>query len=236
VPLDKDRKHAARAVWLKDHGVVPPPPQGMVGRWQVRAGSGSGADGSISVLAETAEWYLMAICGFVGDDLVLTEMLIRPQSKPAPTNGVNGTLLRSIPVAGIIAEARRQAIQAPAVFAAIPPEVGLMSHEALSRVKELAGKLEITSLRRGGRRGFPDDFYRGIAGEYLELQSAGIGRGILLEIAQRGSDRLGRPVARETARDWVRRATELGYLSPGMSGKAGRLPGPNLFTVEQEEP
>jgi hypothetical protein len=214
------KRRADRAAWLKDRGIVYQP-QEMAGAWRVEAAPR--ADGRISVLAETDAWYLLAMCGFVGPDLVLTEMSIRPQPD-RPTSGVNGTILRSIPVAAIVAEARRQVVASPDMYAAIPPEVGLMSPEALVRVKELADKLEASTLRRGGRRGFPDDFYRWVAGVYLESQ----GRGVILEIARLGSERLGRPVARETARDWVHRATDLGYLSPGLSGKAGRLPGPNF--------
>jgi hypothetical protein len=226
-------RNVARTAWKERLTAIDVAPQsGTVGAWSVIAGLPR-ADGGISVLVQSAEWLLAAVCGFVNGDLVLTEATIRPVDT-APSNGLSGTVLRSIPVAAIVAEARRQAIAAPDEFAAIPAEVGLMTSEALIRIKGLANKLDTTAMRRGGRRGFPPDFYRGVAIDYLELQGAGKGRGILVEIARLATGRLGRPVTRENARDWVRRATELKYLSAGIPGKAGRLPGPNLFNGGSE--
>jgi hypothetical protein len=73
-----------------------------------------------------------------------------------------------------------------------------------------------------GVRGRGDEVYRDIALRYLRFQSQGIGRGILLAIA----DEVG--LTREQVRDRLRAATERGYLSPGTQGKAGRRPGPRL--------
>jgi hypothetical protein len=87
--------------------------------------------------------------------------------------------------------------------------------------------------RRRGRPAHPDDHYREVAVAYLDLQREGFGKGILLELANREGRRLGRPVARETARDWVRGARKRGFLTSGHPGRAGAEPGPNL--VQKEE-
>jgi hypothetical protein len=81
-------------------------------------------------------------------------------------------------------------------------------------------------LRRG-RKGYPNEHYRWIAVRYLEIVGTGR-RDVLKALATEEEARLGRPVPRETVRDWVRKATELGYLAPGKRGRASARPGPNL--------
>jgi hypothetical protein len=72
-----------------------------------------------------------------------------------------------------------------------------------------------------GRPGYPDEHYRRIAERYLELLSTGR-LDVLVALAAEES----RP--RETVRDWVRKATERGYLAPGKPGRAEARPGPKL--------
>ena len=74
---------------------------------------------------------------------------------------------------------------------------------------------------RQGRK-YPDSHYRDIAILYLDLLNHGHAHRILHELAQQ----LG--IRRETARDWVHRARELGYLTGSHHGRAGALPGPRL--------
>ena len=83
---------------------------------------------------------------------------------------------------------------------------------------------EATARRPRGRRGRTDAHYRDIAIAYLEVYESGVSRGILDELAAR----YGRP--RETIRDWVRRARELGFLTTGTQGRAGAEPGPRLLS------
>jgi len=72
-----------------------------------------------------------------------------------------------------------------------------------------------------GRPGYPEEHYRRIALRYLELLKLGH-RNVLVVLAAEE----GRP--RETVRDWVRKATGLGYLAPGKPGRAEARPGPKL--------
>jgi hypothetical protein len=74
--------------------------------------------------------------------------------------------------------------------------------------------------RQGSR--YPDSHYRDVAILYLNLLNAGHGRRILQQLAQQLNTR------RETARDWVHRARELGYLTNSHQGRPGALPGPRL--------
>ena len=75
--------------------------------------------------------------------------------------------------------------------------------------------------RKRGRPGFPDEHFERIALRYLELLHEGR-RDVLVALAQEEN----RP--RETVRDWVRKATERGYLAPGKPGRAEARPGPKL--------
>jgi hypothetical protein len=78
----------------------------------------------------------------------------------------------------------------------------------------------------------PEDLIRRVALEYLALFESGVTRGILDRLAEQESERLGRPVARETVRDWVRRARELQYPSEGVPGKAYAVAGPRLIAEQ----
>jgi hypothetical protein len=71
------------------------------------------------------------------------------------------------------------------------------------------------------RRPLAHDHYRRIALRYLEILEER--RDVLVALAQEES------VPRETIRDWVRKATELGFLGPGTPGRAEQRPGPNLY-------
>src|SRR4029079_17499604 len=86
--------------------------------------------------------------------------------------------------------------------------------------------------RRAGRKPLPDALIRHIALEYLALFERGVTRGILVRLAEQESERLGRYVAPETVRDWVRRARELEFLSKGVPGKAYAVAGPRLIAEE----
>jgi hypothetical protein len=85
---------------------------------------------------------------------------------------------------------------------------------------------------RPGRRAKPTEHYRRIALRYLELLKQGQ-RHVLKALAAEESEREGRAVPRETVRDWVRKATKLGYLTPGIQGRASARPGPELYRKEK---
>jgi hypothetical protein len=120
---------------------------------------------------------------------------------------------------------------------------GRLAELASTAIREGHAHEELRRLSRSkvqpaaGRRGFGADFYRRLALEYLELQEQGVSRGIRAELARRESRRQGRTVTEINVRDALSKATELGFLSRGAPGRAGRTAGPNLFqdTDKEEE-
>lgn len=97
----------------------------------------------------------------------------------------------------------------------------------VKRARRLADLARGAELQRG-RKGYPPDHYRRIAFEYLDLQAQGVGRGIQKRLAEQQDP----PRQWQTIRDWLARATEFGFLTPGTPGRAGRNPGPNLYREE----
>ena len=77
------------------------------------------------------------------------------------------------------------------------------------------------SPRRDGRS-YPNEHYRDIALLYLNLLSEGHRRRVTTHLAQQ----LGVPPA--TARNWIHRARQLGYLTPSRQGQPGAHAGPRL--------
>lgn len=98
-----------------------------------------------------------------------------------------------------------------------------------------AARALLRTLRAGplrpGRQGYPIGLYEWIAREYLALVRRGDSRSILPELARRATDRLGRKVTPGNVRDWVHRARELKFLTPGLPGKAHADPGSALRDV-----
>jgi len=94
----------------------------------------------------------------------------------------------------------------------------------------LAGSKAVPAV---GRPGFGRDFYRALALAYLELQEQGMARGIQKRLQDESELRFGRWLASDQVRDALSRATELGFLGPGVRGRAGRLPGPNLGSDDE---
>jgi len=66
-----------------------------------------------------------------------------------------------------------------------------------------------------GRKGHPDDFFRGVADRYLLAMRSG-DRSPTMTIARELADG-----NRNTAAGWVRRSRELGLLPPARPGRAG---------------
>jgi hypothetical protein len=83
-----------------------------------------------------------------------------------------------------------------------------------------------SEVPRSGMQGFGMEFYRRVASDYLELQGS---RGIHERIADRMSERDGQTCSLTRIRDYISKATQMGFLSPGTPGVGARLPGPNLY-------
>lgn len=190
-------------------------------------------------------WELLGRVARAGDELVISDLEIRPLSfvpdtesdgwprprtpaDPIPSGGINASVLRSIRTGELVAKVRAHILREPEW---IEWREGLgiaVSPEDAETARRAADAVKATPLRRGSR-GYPDDHYRGVALEYLRLQAEGRSKGLLIDMAET----YGRP--RETIRDWVRGARERGFLSGGVRGKVGAEPGPNLYKVTDNE-
>lgn len=128
-----------------------------------------------------------------------------------------------------------------AVLSSIPLHRWTMhAHAAIAARLRKEGSVQATELEgaqvaKPGPKGFGAAFYRDLALEYLRLQEAGVGRGIRPALATWMEGRLGREVDDENAKFALTKATRLGFLTPGQQGRAGRLPGPNLYTTSGTE-
>jgi hypothetical protein len=138
---------------------------------------------------------------------------------------VTGAILRRLAIATIrnialanlpaVAESRRIAREA-GIARVSEADAAHAEHAAAEAAKP-----------RPGRRAKPDEFYERIARRYLELLKDGR-RDVLKALAAEESEREGRVIPKETVRDWVRKATRLGFLAKGKPGKAEARPGPRL--------
>ncbi len=104
----------------------------------------------------------------------------------------------------------------------------------LAEVRRDAKRLAKSTPPKPGPKGFGEAYYRRLALEYLELQPK-IGRGIRIELADRETKRQNQPVTPLNIRDALNKATELGFLAKGTRGRAGRMPGPNLYPTSEED-
>jgi len=165
------------------------------------------------------------------------EELLRP--RPIPPALITGSALRRLSVSEIerrTREALRVQGETEATLEGGMERARALGYDipSLYRVPKAARGL----LRRlgpapyrPGRQGYPIGLYEWVAREYLALVRAGKSRGILPELARRASEHLGRTVSPANVRDWVHRARELKFLTPGLSGKAHADPGPALQEV-----
>ena len=146
--------------------------------------------------------------------------------------GVTTSLLRSIPLLKILDQARLALTAWPefelAKWLTGDEEARVRNLQGARAVRETLEELTAAPTKRG-RPGFDDTFYEQIARQYLDLQARHGARGLL----DRLGDAQAPPCQRETVRDWVRRATQLGYLSPATPGRAGRSAGARLTTENQ---
>jgi hypothetical protein len=104
--------------------------------------------------------------------------------------------------------------------------------KAVETIKRALSKEASAAPRHVGARSrprLPKAHYRRIAVVYLQHLHSGLTRGILQRIAADEG------VSVATARDWVRRARELKFLSPGRQGTAGATPGERLGLAELAE-
>jgi hypothetical protein len=146
--------------------------------------------------------------------VVVAELTIKAAS------GVTPTMLRSVPVASVVARA------APSLAVIAGAVAATDSSEAMRRAASsaaIATNSTATDKPRGGRPQLTDAFLEGIARDYLGIQmELRTGRGVIGELARRHH------VQEATARVWIARATDREFLRPTTRGRAGRLAGPKL--------
>ncbi len=203
-------------------------------------------DGTLAATFETVthdaegidEWRVTGLLRLAGDQLVLAELCVSPtpivalpsgrarRRKPSevPGTGLDSEVLRSIRVGQIMAEARAQLIEAPEWAGGRAP----LTEAQKGWAKAAAEAVKDRPLRRG-RSGYPDDHYRRIALLYLDFQAQGVAHGINGRIAEVEG------VAPTTIKDWVHQARRRGFLTAAEPGKAGALPGPRLYDVDDPD-
>jgi hypothetical protein len=139
---------------------------------------------------------------------------------------VTGTVLRALPLARIRDQAFAQLIPV-ALGREVLAEAGGwgITSEDAERTRHAADE---AAKPKPGRRALPREHYARIATRYLTLLGEGR-RNVLVVLADEEG------VPRETVRDWVRKATKLGFLAPGTPGRAGMRPGPNLYRKEDDD-
>jgi len=186
------------------------------------AATPSDADPFLVARSPDAEWRVVAHTWLEGDAFYLRDISVTPwDGHPIP---FSADVLRRLPIP-------RWTAQAHVRIAGLAK--GAMSKgEVQAEVRRLARSKVAPAP---GRRGYPRDYYRRLALDYLDLQDKGVVRGIRAELAKRETRRQKKTVTTIQIRDAVSRATELGFLAPGDPGRAGRMPGPNLYQPEGHE-
>jgi len=181
-------------------------------------------DGDPIIVARSPDgaWRVLLHLWLTESEFFVRDIAIRPwdnQSRPVGTD-----VLRRLPLG-------RWATMAHGWLAEYAQK-GIDTGRGTDQLRRLA-RAKVTPA--AGRRGFGKDFYRRLALEYLELQAEGVSRGIRVELARRESRRQDRKVTPTNIRDALNKATELGFLMPGTPGRAGRQPGPNLYSDDNKE-
>lgn len=149
--------------------------------------------------------------------------------------GIGSDLLRNLPLHRWLVAAHSHLSDPGVAEWFLARGARALTPDQIKEVKRDAKRLSRSTPPKPGPKGFGEDYYRRLALEYLELQPT-VSRGIRLVLAARESARQKREVTPINIRDALDKATELGFLSKGTRGRAGRLPGPNLYpTTETPE-
>lgn len=176
------------------------------------------------------------VFGYVSDTpagLAVSQMRVEPDGKLAP-GGLTTAVLRGVPVSRVLQETRVRLLAEEAILAG-EDEVDLPRRAGRAEVERAVVAAGRAEGRKGGRPALPQAVYRRTAALYLEELSGGI-RGLLDRVAGRLSMEMGRPIPRETARDWVHKAREkYDYLTPTKQGRAGGTGPTRRLVAEWDE-
>jgi hypothetical protein len=160
-----------------------------------------------------------------GGSLAITTLTIHAnhhRGVSLPGGGVTSRTLRSIPLGSILRDVRERVASEPDLVAVWEQWGGRASTGA----KRLAAKVAKDVGRRVPGEPYSDDHYRQVALVRLELERRGS-----TSVTKDMAGRLG--VSEQTVKDWTRKATERGFLTPGVRGRRGRLPGPKLVDEQK---
>ena len=172
------------------------------------------------------KWRCIAHLGFTDrNELVAYRLEVRPWGDEVV--GLGTDALRNLPLGRWLTNAHSWLAGPVAEWARDP--------EKLKHLRQETRRLAESTPPRRGPKGFGEAYYRRLAVEYLELQAKGLSRGIREELAYRETKRQKKEVTVLNIRDALTKATELGYLTKGTRGRAGRGAGPNLIPSVEEE-
>jgi hypothetical protein len=146
---------------------------------------------------------------------------------PRPGDCITPDTLRRVPVGRLLESVRRE-ILAQEVFDRLAPDLGVRVAEERRRRRRRAARAVGGKTLRRGRRQLGDEHFRHVAEVALKLQRDG-NRSLRRALAE------GLRISEETARDWTRRARELGWLERTRPGTRGVMPGPRLRQAWEDE-
>lgn len=161
-------------------------------------------------------------------EIVVFRLELRPWGDDVLMLGTN--VLRDLPLHRWLAQAHSRLTEGVAAWLA--NEGGTPTHpidaKELRHLRKVAQGMAESTTPKPGPKGLGDNFYRRLAIDYLGLQ--GKRRDIRCALAEQENRRQNRDdITDLTVRDWLTKATKLGFLSAGTPGRAGRRAGPNLY-------
>jgi hypothetical protein len=145
---------------------------------------------------------------------------------------VTGTVARDINLGTIRSEALIR-LREKAGSRVLLAQSGHLPQETAEMARAAAVEAARGALARGPHGGYRPEHYRSIALRRLELDAEGQ-TGVVGKLCAEWSALLSERVDRERMRDWLRKATQMGFLSPGRPGVTTRKPGPNLYPKEND--
>jgi len=173
-------------------------------------------------------------------ELVIADLRIAPNAELADwlgagrTAGISSTELRKIRTVKLLDDIKSAIAQQPALLAMVEQEGATVPAAWKERSSWVAEVVDNTDLKRG-RRGFPESFYRMIAGQYLAILAQGDTKRIKERLALAETERRGRPVSASDIKAYLARCKELDLLVFKGRGQVGARPGPRWNQTERVE-
>jgi hypothetical protein len=179
---------------------------------------------------------IRGIAKFEDGALVIRELTLTRGS------GLNGLTLRAVPLGEIRAQILEDFREHPKLLEAAAGEfVPATAARRLGKRARMAeaSKVEIAlqELRaRSPLRGRPnDDFYRSVAVAYLVVSYEHPRDPVAALTSELRKSRRHRQLSQNTVTGWVRKARELGWLTPAVHGRAGAESGDRLRAWSSEQ-